>query len=136
MMDLLVAEVDKEMTTAKLEEEDAQDDYEKLMAESSNKRATDSKAVVEKTAAKAEMETELQASKDAKAATETELHATKDYIQSLHAECDFLLEYYEQRKEARASEIDAMGKAKAVLQGADYSLLQTRASLRNLRGLQ
>merc|ERR550514_631963 len=130
MMDLLVAEVDKEMTTAKLEEEDAQDDYEKLMAESANKRATDSKAIVEKTAAKAEMETELQASKDSKAATETELKAVKDYIVSLHGECDFLLEYYGQRKEARASEIDAMGKAKAVLNGADYSLVQTKAAVK------
>merc|ERR1719160_2086881 len=83
MMDLLVAEVDKEITTAKLEEADAQDDYEKLMSESSNKRATDSKAIVEKTAAKA--------------ASETELQAVKEYIVSLHTECDFLLEYYDQR---------------------------------------
>jgi len=128
MMDLLVAEIEKEMTTASLEEKDDQDDYEKLMLESSNKRATDSKAIVEKTAAKAEMETELQAENDAKAATEIELKATKDYIASLHAECDFLLEYYAQRKEARASEIDAMGKAKAVLNGADYSLLQVQVS--------
>ncbi len=39
--------------------------------------------------------------------------------------CDWLLKYYDVRKEARASEIDALGKAKAVLSGADYSLLQT-----------
>jgi chromosome segregation ATPase len=128
MMDLLVAEIDKEMTTAKVEEEDSQDDYEKLMAESSNKRAGDSKTVVDKNAAKAEMETEKQAAMDAKEATGTELQATLDYIQSLHAECDFLLEYYGQRKTARASEIDAMGKAKAVLNGADYSLVQVKAS--------
>ena len=35
----------------------------------------------------------------------------------------------EVRKEARAGEIDAIKKAKAVLSGADYSLLQM--SLRN-----
>merc|ERR1719420_1875432 len=128
MMDLLVAEIDKEITTAKLEEEDSQDDYEKLMMECSEKRAADSNSIVAKTAAKAEMETELQATLDAKEATGVELQAVLDYIQSLHAECDFLLEYYTQRKEARASEIDAMGKAKAVLSGADYSLLQTKVS--------
>merc|ERR1719161_2317100 len=75
MMDLLVAEIDKEITTAKLEEKDSQDDYEKLMTESSNKRSSDSKAMTDKTAAKAEMETELQATKDAKEATTTELKA-------------------------------------------------------------
>jgi len=134
MMDLLVAEVDKEMTEAKVEEKDSQGDYEELMAQSSAKRSTDSKTVTEKNAAKAEMETELQAAKDTKAADSETLKATKDYIQSLHAECDFLLEYYQQRKEARASEIDAMGKAKAVLNGADFSLVQTGAAVRSLRG--
>ena len=35
----------------------------------------------------------------------------------------------EVRKEARAGEIDAIKKAKAVLSGADYSLLQVKAFL-------
>merc|ERR1719263_829405 len=61
MMDLLVKEVDKEMTTAEVEEKDAQSDYEELMKASSDKRAADSKTLTEKTAMKAEMEAELQA---------------------------------------------------------------------------
>ena len=40
--------------------------------------------------------------------------------------------YFEARKEARASEVDSLAKAKAVLSGADFSLLQARA--RSLRG--
>jgi len=132
MMDLLVKEVDKEMTTAEVEEKDAQSDYEKLMKESSDKRAADSKTLTEKTAMKAEMETELQSHTEKKEADSTELRATKDYINTLHSDCDFLLEYYDQRKTARASEIDALGKAKAVLSGADYSLMQTGARLRGL----
>merc|ERR1719453_654182 len=121
------------MTEAEVEEKDAQSDYEKLMAESSAKRAADSKSVTEKTAMKAEMETELQATKDKKAADAETLKGTLDYIQSLHTECDFLLEHHQVRKEARASEIDALGKAKAVLSGADYSLMQTHALSRHLR---
>merc|ERR1719159_439710 len=112
MMDMLVSDLDKEMTAAELEEKDGQKDYEKAMSD--------------KQAAKASMETELQAHNDAKKATETELKATEDYIQTLHNDCDFLLEYYSERKEARASEIDAIGKAKAVLSGADFSLVQTK----------
>merc|ERR1719159_639246 len=113
MMDMLVSDLDKEMTAAELEEKDGQKDYEKAMSD--------------KQAAKASMETELQAHNDAKKATETELKATEDYIQTLHNDCDFLLEYYSERKEARASEIDAIGKAKAVLSGADFSLVQISA---------
>jgi len=111
MMDLLVAEIDKEMTEAGVEEKDAQSDYEKLMMDFAAQRAADSKLITEKTAAKAEMETELQAAKESKQASAKELKATMDYISTLHTECDFLLEYYQVRKEARASEIDALKKA-------------------------
>ena len=50
--------------------------------------------------------------------------ATLKYIESLHAECDFLVKYFDVRKEARTGEIDSLVKAKAVLSGADYSFLQ------------
>jgi chromosome segregation ATPase len=133
MMDMLVSDLDKEMTQAKLEETDAQEDYEKTMSDAADKRAGDTKDLTDKKAAKASMETELQAHTDAKSATETELEATKDYIQTLHNDCDFLLEYYAERKEARASEIDAIGKAKAVLSGADFSLVQTGSSVTPVR---
>merc|ERR1719353_231057 len=101
------------------------------MSDSAAKRSGDTKDMTDKQDAKATMETELQTHTDAKKASETELKATKDYIQTLHNDCDFLLEYYKERKEARAGEIDAIGKAKAVLSGAflqedDYSLVQIR----------
>merc|ERR1719217_1316614 len=56
---------------------------------------------------------------------QAEMMALGEYIAKLHGSCDFLLENFDVRKEARASEIDALKKAKAVLSGADYSLLQT-----------
>merc|ERR1719298_351526 len=133
MMDMLVSDLDKEMTAADLEEKDSQKDYEKTMSDAAEKRAGDTKDMTDKQAAKASMETELQAHNDAKKASETELDATKDYIQTLHNDCDFLLEYYQERKDARASEIDAIGKAKAVLSGADFSLVQTGSSVVNIK---
>jgi len=125
MMDMLVSDLDKEMTAADLEEKDAQKDYESTMSDAAMKRSGDTKDLTDKKEAKATIETELQTHTDAKKASEEELKAVKDYIQTLHNDCDFLLEYYSERKEARASEIDAIGKAKAVLSGADYSLVQT-----------
>ena len=84
MMDMLVSDLDKEMTAADLEEKDSQKDYEKTMSDAAEKRAGDTKDMTDKQAAKASMETELQAHTDAKKATETELEATNDYIQTLH----------------------------------------------------
>jgi len=134
MMDLLVADIDKEMRGAEMEEKDAQDDYEKLMADCSNKRSEESTSLVDKQEAKAGAEANLQALMDTKDATGEELRAVMDYISSLHKDCDFLLKNYDMRKTARASEIDAMGKAKAVLNGADFSLLQTGKVVKSLRG--
>jgi len=124
MIDLLIADLDKEMTEAEVNEKDAQTDYETLMKDSASKRTKDSKLLSEKETIKAETQADLETLTDEKAATSKELMSTMQYIQSLHNECDFLLKYFDVRKEARASEIDALGKAKAVLNGADYSLLQ------------
>jgi len=127
MIDLLIKDLDKEMTEAKTEEKDSQGDYEQMMKDSAAKRAEDSKMLTDKGATLADMESSLQSDTENKVATTKELGATMQYIQSLHAECDWLLQYFDVRKEARTSEIDALGKAKAVLSGADFSLVQTRS---------
>jgi hypothetical protein len=127
MIDLLVKDLDKELQEAEVNEKDAQSDYEALMAESSTKRADDSKSMSDKTAAKASEEEALETEQDTKAATGKELMATLEYIHSLHGECDWMLKYFDARKEARDGELDALGKAKAVLNGADFSLIQTRS---------
>merc|ERR1719420_2031810 len=112
MIDLLVKDLDKEMTVATATEKDAQADYETLMKESAEKRAEDSKSLEDKAAALAELQSLLESHTEAKAADEKELAGTLEVIASLHAECDWLLKYFDVRKDARASEIDALGKAK------------------------
>jgi len=126
MIDLLVKDLDKEMTVAEAEEKDAQGDYEQMMTDSAAKRAQDAKNLGDKEAALADMQAALETNTEDKSSTTKELGATLQYIQSLHNECDWLLQYFEVRKEARTSEIDALGKAKAVLSGADFSLVQTK----------
>jgi len=127
LMGMLIADLDKEMTEATAEEKDAQADYEAMMKSSADKRAADSTTLTEKEATKASLEGDLESHNEAKASTEKELSATLQYIAQLHTECDWLLKYFDVRAEARASEIDALGKAKAVLSGADYSLAQTKS---------
>merc|ERR1719277_1434850 len=93
LMGMLIADLDKEMTEATTEEEDAQKDYEGLMASSAAKRAADSKALTEKEAIKASLGQDLEAHKESKASATKELAATLMYIQALHTECDWLLMY-------------------------------------------
>jgi len=124
MIDLLVRDLDKEMQEAEVSEKNAQEDYESMLSDSAEKRARDSKALTDKTASKASMQGDLESDKDSKDSTTKELMATEQYISSLHGECDWLLQYFDVRKEARTSEIDSLTNAKAVLSGADFSLLQ------------
>eukprot|EP00972_Heterocapsa_arctica_P106229 15648920-Heterocapsa_arctica.AAC.1 len=81
---------------------------------------------------KANTEELLEAEKDKKTIAINDLMGTDKYISELHQECDWLVQYFDARKEARTSEIEALGNAKAVLNGADYSLIQSGA-VRSLR---
>merc|ERR1719327_1177196 len=121
MISQLMKELDVEMAEAEAEEKNSQADYEEFMADSKAKRSEDSKMLTEKEAAKADLETKMGEDHAAKKSATKELGTVDQYILSLHAKCDFILQYFEERKTARASEIDALGKAKDVLSGADYS---------------
>merc|ERR1719440_2277992 len=98
MIDLLVADIDKDNQTMEVEEKDAQKEYETFMADASEKRAQDSKSITDKTALKADTESQLQTDQESKKSKETEAMETAKYIGGLHEECDWLLKYYDARK--------------------------------------
>merc|ERR1719326_2858698 len=60
MMDGLLHDIEMEITQMETEEKNAQEDYEKFMADSKEKRSTDSKALEDKEAAKADLEVQIQ----------------------------------------------------------------------------
>lgn len=133
MMDLLKADLVKEVTEAKVEEKDSQEEYEIMMKAAAEKRSIDSKTIVEKEGGKAEASEAVNVvTKDAKGETK-ELGATIKILADLHNECDFLLQAYDQRKQSRSDEIEGLSKAKAVLAGADYSFIQIGAHTGHLR---
>merc|ERR1712085_162044 len=119
MMDLMVKDLDEEMTVSETENTNDQAQYEKTVAEAGDKRRQDSKSITDKEASKGDLQSLLEKSGTDKKSATKDLMGTEKYISSLHGECDWLLKYHEVRKEARADEIDALGKAKAVLNGAD-----------------
>merc|ERR1719488_74403 len=124
MMDMLVADLDKEIQEIEVEEKDAQAEYEQFMKDSAEKRAMDAKSIEEKEGTKADAEAKLLKAEEEKTTTMKEAMATHEYLAEVHGDCDWLLNNFDTRKEARAGEVDALTKAKAVLSGADYSLLQ------------
>jgi len=132
MMDMMIADLDKEIQEVEVEEKEGQKEYEQFMADSAEKRALDAKSIEDKEGAKADLEAKLLKDEESKTSTMKEAMATHQYLADVHADCDWLLTNFETRKTARAGEVDALTKAKAVLSGADYSLLQEAEVHRHL----
>merc|ERR1719277_1827098 len=134
MMNMLRNDLDKEIQETQVNEKESQREYEQFIADSAAKRAEDSKSIAMKEAAKADLGAELEKLTAKKTATMKEAMATAEAIKDLHLDCDWLIANFEARKAARAGEVESLKNAKAVLAGADYSLLEAaRSTRRHLR---
>merc|ERR1719454_154525 len=127
MMDGLLKDLDMEITEMEVDEKHAQEEYEQFIADAKDKRVADSKALADKTSDKADTEASLEENKGAHKATLNAAMANDKVIMNLHAECDWLLKFFDIRKEARSGEVDSLKRARAILSGADYSFVQTRS---------
>merc|ERR1719265_1918991 len=109
-------------------------DYENMMKDSAEKRAEDSKTMTDKQAALAQTEGELEQHKSDKMSTGKQLQETMLYTARLHGDCDFLMQNYDARREAREAEMANLRDSEDTLKGAEYSLLQSsRTSRKFLR---
>jgi len=124
LIETIIKDLEKEDLEMTGEEKGAQSMYEKFMADAAAKRATMSQASVDKESALAETESDVMTAKDSLKGKKGEVMDLGKYVSSLHGECDWLLKYHDTRAAARTGEIESLDKAKAVLSGADYSLIQ------------
>merc|ERR1719359_1212857 len=118
---MMIGDVKTDLTEGEHAEEMAQKDYENLMAASQKTRATNAESITEKEIASAEWTEKIENAKTESASTTEALAKVKEYIAGLHSSCDFLIENFAARAEARTSEIEGLKNAKAVLSGANFS---------------
>merc|ERR1719213_1183671 len=121
MMDTIISDLGNDMKEGEYEEKTAQKDYAELTADSQATRAGDTTSLTGKEKTKAETETSLMATKEMRAQTATDLKQAQTVNQDLHASCDFTMQNYDLREEARTAEIESLKNAKAVLSGASFS---------------
>jgi len=124
MIDLLKADLAKEMQESETEENEDQSEYEQMTKDSAGKRTADAKSLGEKEGATADAEAALVAAEQEHKNKNGEAMANGKYIHNLHQECDWLVSNFDVRKEARAGEVQSLQTAKSVLSGADFALLQ------------
>jgi len=89
MIDLLIKDLEKEMTEAEFKEKDAQEDYEAMLKDAATKRAEDSKTMTDKEANLAELKQGLEEYTETQKTTTKEMMAIDQALSNLHVECDF-----------------------------------------------
>lgn len=118
LFNTIKADVQKQ--NAMLESEDAigQLEYENLVKNSNEKKMADNRSLGSKEAAKAELEADLQRSRQGLRSLNEVLTALDEEIRTLHKQCDFLLKNFDLREDARRAEKRSLTRAKAVLEAA------------------
>jgi chromosome segregation ATPase len=122
LMDMLTKDLEKDNQESEHDEKVAQKEYAELLTDAQETKAANSKGIQDKSKSKADLETSLEDTKTKKIMADDQLANVKSYVEDLHASCDFIMANFEIRREARSGEIDSLANAKAVLNGASFSL--------------
>jgi len=120
MMDMVIGDLKADMAEAAHDEKTSQQEYVRLMSESQTSRAQDVKSITDKKESRSVLEEKMVESKAAKQMAFDELNNIHEYVSELHNSCDFIVENFDLRKQARANEMESLNNAKAVMQGADF----------------
>merc|ERR1719326_2844926 len=118
LIEMTIADAERLKQESIAAEQEQQTEYEKLVKDTSSEIEADNLSIADKSEAKATAETEKSEVEASLKATETEIADLEKFATELHASCDFVLDNFNLRQEARANEMDALENAKAILSGA------------------
>jgi len=117
MIQTVLSDAKKMEDEARFAEVDAQGAYESFMQDSNKSIETYQRAIVNMSEEKAKSEQALQAAKTDLQGTTREIENLYGVLGDLHTSCDFVVNNFDARQDARAAEIDALKEAKAILSG-------------------
>merc|ERR1719252_501708 len=98
MMSQMARDVEKDTQEAKHQEEDAQKDYVESMGDAATKRADDSKLIVDKEGAKANLKEALASARQLMGSKREQLNIAGDKLNDVHISCDVFLADYDEVK--------------------------------------
>merc|ERR1719420_1853201 len=114
-MEQITHELEMDQKEATMEEQHAQKDYVRLMMDSQVSRAADLKAITDLENSKAVMEEKINDAKESRKMAFDELNNAHKFTSELHSSCDFVVENFELRSEARNNELESLKNAKAMM---------------------
>lgn len=120
MLNTIAADVKAEQAATKKEEEDSQTDFEEAVADMQTALEAKKKDVLGKEAEASRISETMQDLKDNLSEVSDEKMAAQSKEHALHADCDFLVQNYDERKKARTDEIESVTRSLSILSGADF----------------
>merc|ERR1719473_2520035 len=111
----IIKNAEQEESKLIADEQDAQTSYGNFAQDATDTIEADRAAVLEKTELQSKTEGALSETEEAILEKETSLTKLAELLTNLHADCDYVMKYFEVRQEARAEEIDSIQQAKAIL---------------------
>eukprot|EP00451_Oxyrrhis_marina_P001340 CAMPEP_0204269024 /NCGR_PEP_ID=MMETSP0468-20130131/15538_1 /ASSEMBLY_ACC=CAM_ASM_000383 /TAXON_ID=2969 /ORGANISM="Oxyrrhis marina" /LENGTH=685 /DNA_ID=CAMNT_0051244359 /DNA_START=94 /DNA_END=2151 /DNA_ORIENTATION=- len=118
MIEMIIADAKRLEKESIADEAEAQSDYEKLLRDSFGAITDAQRSIVDKTATKADADSQLSSAKSDLKRTDEELEELAATNAQLHGECDYLLKNFAVRQQKRTEEIESIEQAKAILAGA------------------
>jgi len=118
LMDQISRELEGSISDIEYGEKTAQKDYVTLMQDSQETRQQNGKSLTDKERVKAEVNAKKMMAKEKEVGDKKDLEIIGKYVTELHGSCDFILENFDIRKEARTAEVESLKNAKAMLAGA------------------
>jgi len=132
MIQKFVTDLKTEMTEAKMDEENSQKEYEKLMADMADSKYSDNKQITQKDMQLAEQRSFAEQFSEEGDAKKNELMGVEQTLLNLNQECAFIEKNFDLRRRNRENEVESLANAKAALQGATAeSFLQTEVSTKS-----
>merc|ERR1719161_2219761 len=121
LLAMVIEDAERTEVALVADEQHSQENYAVLAQDANDSILASRAAVAEKTKVLSETQGALSETEAALLANAAELTKLGELLTGLHAECDFLLKYFDLRQTARKEEMDAIVDAKAILSGADFS---------------
>jgi len=120
MLQGIIGDAERVESESVAAEQDAQAAYQSFVADTSKALNAATRSISKKEEELASKEAARVSAASSNKAKEVELIGLKKYNAELHSSCDYVVKNYSIRQEARGQEIDALGQAKAILQGATF----------------
>jgi len=115
MLDVIVADLDRDQKALDEQEANAQGGYEKITKDAQELREEGTLHAAQKSNVRASFEKRYESLDRKNVTTLDEQFGVEMYVAGLKRECTFLLENFEARKSARAGQLESLGRAQKVL---------------------